>query len=433
MHTESHNPARLAVTFDDDRAVAGAGLALVATLSEQLEMLALANELIDLGDRPGHALPGRKILTLVHAMVAGAECIDDCDVLRAGCTGTVLGHDVMAPSTLGTFLRSFTFGHVRQLDALSEQMLSRAWAFGAGPRDAPMTIDIDSTIQQVYGKQKEGAAYGYTRVLGQHPLVATRAGTGEVLHLRHRKGSANSGRGAPRFVRETIGRSRRAGATGPLTLRADSAFHSKQVVKACRDHDVRYSITVNLNKAVVSAIGEIPEGDWTDIDYTRGGRAEVAECAYGDGHRLVVRRTRLTGEQAELFPSWRHHAFITDRLGTAVLLDADHRRHAVVELAIRDLKDGAGMTHCPSGDFNANAAWAVLATMAHNMIRWVAALGLEHVGTVVAKTIRRKYIAVPGRLTHRSRRAQLHLPTGWPWATEWTACFDRLAALSMRT
>jgi hypothetical protein len=433
VHTESHNPARLAVTFDDDRAVAGAGLALVATLSEQLEMLALANELIDLGDRPGHALPGRKVLTLVHAMVAGAECIDDCDVLRSGCTGTVLGHDVMAPSTLGTFLRSFTFGHVRQLDALSEQMLSRAWAFGAGPGDSPMTIDIDSTIQPVYGKAKQGAAYGYTRVLGQHPLVATRSDTGEVLHLRHRKGSANSGRGAPRFVRETIGRSRRAGATGPLTLRADSAFHSKAVINACRDHDVRYSITVNLNKAVVRAIGEIPEEDWTDIDYTLGGRAEVAECPYGDGHRLVVRRTRLTGVQAELFPSWRHHAFITDRLGTAVLLDADHRRHAVVELAIRDLKDGAGMTHCPSGDFNANAAWAVLATMAHNMIRWVAALGFEHVGTVVAKTIRRKYIAVPGRLTHRSRRAQLHLPTGWPWATEWTACFDRLAALSMRT
>jgi hypothetical protein len=157
------------VTFDDDRAVAGAGLALVATLSERLEMLALANELVDLGDRPGPALPGRKVATLVHAMVAGAECIDDCDVLRSGSTGTVLGHDVMAPSTLGTFLRSFTFGHVRQLDALSEQMLSRAWALGAGPGDSPMTIDIDSTIQQVYGKHKQGAAYGYTGVLGEHP------------------------------------------------------------------------------------------------------------------------------------------------------------------------------------------------------------------------------------------------------------------------
>ena len=159
----------------------------------------------------------------------------------------------------------------------------------------------------------------------------------------------------------------------------------------------------------------------------------MAECPYGDGHRLVVRRTRLVGKQAELFPSWRYHAFITDREGTAVFLDADHRHHAVVELAIRDLKDGAGMAHCPSGTFTANAAWSVLATLAHNMIRWVAALGLEHTGTVVAKTIGRKYIALPGRLTHRSRRTQLHLPTRWPWATEWAECFNRLRALSLRT
>jgi hypothetical protein len=340
VHTGSHTPTRLAVTFDDDRAVAGAGLALVATLSRQLGTFALANELIDLGDRPGHAVPGRKVLTLVHAMVAGADCIDDCDVLRAGATGRVLGHGVMAPSTLGTFLRAFTFGHVRQLDALSEALLAQAWAFEAGPGKDAMTIDIDSTIQQVYGKQKQGSAYGYTKVLGQHPLVATRSDTGEVLHIRHRKGSANAGRGGPRFVRELIGRVRRCGATGPLTLRADSGFHSKHVVAACRDHDVRYSITVNQNKAVVRAIEAISEETWTPIDYTLGGEAQVSECSYGDGHRLVVRRTRLTGKQAELFPTWRYHAFITDREGTAVFLDADHRNHAVVELAIRDRRKG---------------------------------------------------------------------------------------------
>jgi hypothetical protein len=391
------------VTFDDDRAVAGAGLALAATLSERLGMFALANELVDLGGRPGRAVPGRKVLTLVHAMVAGAECIDDCDVLRAGSTGSVLGHGVMAPSTLGTFLRAFTFGHVRQLDRLSEELLTRAWSFGAGPGDAPMTIDIDSTIQRVYGKQKQGSAYGYTKVLGQHPLIATRADTGEVLHIRHRKGSAGSGRGAQRFVRETIGRVRRSGATGPLTLRADSGFHSKHVIAACRDHQVRYSITVSQNKGVVRAIEAIPEEAWVRMDYTVGGQAQVAECPYGDKHRLVVRRTKLIGKQAELFASWRYHAFITDREGTAVFLDADHRHHAVVELAIRDLKEGAGMAHCPSGDFNANAAWVVLATIAHNMIRWLASLGLEHSGPVVAKTIRRKYITVPGRLTRRSR------------------------------
>ena len=433
MHTESHTPARLAVTFDDDRAVAGAGLALAATLSERLGTFALANEIIDLGGRSGHALPGRKVLTLVHAMVAGAECIDDCDVLRSGSTGKVLGHGVMAPSTLGTFLRAFTFGHVRQLDRLSEELLTRAWSFGAGPGDSSMTIDIDSTIQRVFGKQKQGSAYGYTKVLGQHPLIATRADTGEALHIRHRKGSANSGRGAQRFVRETIRRVRRSGATGPLTLRADSGFHSKHVIAACRDHEVRYSITVSQNKGVVRAIEAIPEETWVGIDYTVGGQAQVAECPYGDMHRLVVRRTKLIGKQAELFASWRYHAFITDREGTTVFLDADHRHHAVVELAIRDLKEGAGMAHCPSGDFNANAAWVVLATIAHNMIRWLASLGLEHSGPVVAKTIRRKYITVPGRLTRRSRRTQLHLPKAWPWATEWTECFDRLRNLSIQT
>jgi hypothetical protein len=179
------------------------------------------------------------------------------------------------------------------------------------------------------------------------------------------------------------------------------------VVAACREHKVRYSISVNQNKAVFRAIEAIPDQQRTPTDYTPGGQAEVAECTYGDEHRLVVRQTWLTGKQAELFPSWRFHAFITDRDGTAVFLDADHRCHAVVELAIRDLKEGAGMTHCPSGDFNANAAWVVLATIAHNMVRWLAALGLDHQGPVVTKTIRRKFITVPARLTRRSRRAQL--------------------------
>jgi len=421
------------VTFDDDHAVAGAGLALVATLSERLGLVDLGDVVIDLGDRPGCARPGRKVATLLHALVAGADCIDDCDVLRSGATAAVLGHRVMAPSTLGTFLRSFTFGHVRQLDHLSEVLLSRAWAMGAGPGDAPLTIDIDSTICEVFGYQKQGAGYGYTHVLGQHPLVATRADTGEVLHVRHRRGSANTGRGAPRFVRELIGRVRRTGATGPITLRADSGFWSKHVVAACRDHGVAYSITVNQNIHVKAAIEAIPEAEWTPIDYTQGGIAQVAECPYGDGHRLVTRRTRFTDGQGELFPDWRFHAFITDREGTPVGLDTDHRGHAVVELAIRDLKDGAGLAHCPSGTFTANAAWAVLTTVAHNLIRWVAALGLDHQGPVVAKTIRRKFLVVPGRLTHRSRRRQLHLPTDWPWAALWLECFDRLKALPLQT
>jgi hypothetical protein len=413
----------LSVTFDDDHAVADAGLALVAVLSEKLGLESLAQELVDI-----HPLPGRRVATLVHAMVAGANFIDDADVLRSGATAEVLGHRVMAPSTLGTFLRRFTFGHVRQLDKLAETLLTRAWSAGAGPSAKPMTIDMDSTICPVHGSAKSGAAFGYTKVLGYHPLLGTRADTGEVLHIRFRKGSAGSGRGAERFVRELVGRARRAGASGPLTLRADSGFYSRFVVKACRDHKVAYSITAPQNSGVKRAIDAIAEDSWIPIEYTDAGEAWVAETTYGDGHRLVVRRTKLADPQPTLFPIFRFHAFITNRDGDAATLDADHRRHAVVELAIRDLKDG-GLAHCPSGNFSANGAWAVLATIAHNLIRWVGALGLAITGPLVAKSIRRRFLALPGRITRSARRRRLHLPTGWPWAEQWAACFQRLCAL----
>ena len=419
----SRSASRLSVTFDDDHAVADAGLALVAVLSEKLGLESLVGELVDI-----HPFPGRRVATLVHAMVAGANFIDDADVLRSGATAEVLGHRVMAPSTLGTFLRRFSFGHVRQLDKVAEALLTRAWSAGAGPGAEPMTIDIDSTITPVRGDQKQGAAFGYTKVLGYHPLLGTRADTGEVLHIRFRKGSAGSGRGAERFVRELVGRCRRAGASGPLTLRADSGFYSRLVIKACRDHKVAYSITAPQNSAVKRAIEGIGEDAWTPIDYTDNGEAWVAETGYGDGHRLVVRRTKLADPQPALFPVFRYHAFITNRDGDAVSLDADHRRHALVELAIRDLKDG-GLAHCPSGNFSANGAWAVLATIAHNLIRWVAKLGLEISGPLVAKTIRRRFVALPGRITRSARRRQLHLPTKWPWAEQWTTCFERLCAL----
>ena len=422
--TTLQSPSRLAVAFDDDHAVANAGLALVGVLSERLGLEELAEEAISIAP-----FPGRRVATLVHALVAGASCIDDADVLRSGSTASVLSHRVMAPSTLGTFLRSFTFGHVRQLDRVSELLLARAWSLGAGPRDRAMTIDVDSTICEVFGSQKQGAGYGYTKVLGYHPLLATRADTGETLHVRFRKGSANTQRGAQRFVRETVGRVRRAGASGALTLRADSGFFSQYVVQACRDHDVRYSITARQTPAITRAIEQIAEESWTSIDYTANGEAWVAETTYGDQHRLIVRRTKLSNPRPALFPTYRYHAFLTDREGEAIFLDADHRRHAVVELAIRDLKEGSGLEHCPSGDFNANAAWAVLSSIAHNLVRWVGSLGLELTGPLVAKTIRRKFLALPGRLTDSGRRRYLHLPTKWPWATLWSECFTRLVTL----
>jgi Transposase DDE domain group 1 len=425
----SHALDRTEITFDDDHAVANAGLLLTATLAERLGLEALVDEILDLGDRPGAARPGRKVMTLLQSMVAGGDCIDDADVLRSGATEQVLAHRVMAPSTLGTFLRSFTFGHVRQLDRVAEVVLGRAWAAGAGPGAEPMTIDLDSTICEVHGHHKGGAAYGHTRVLGLHPLLATRADTGEVLHARQRKGSANTARGAVRFTGEVMARVRRAGGTGALTLRADSGFWSERLLSTCQRLGVAFSITVRQISQVKDAIAAIAETDWVPIAYTDGGVAQVAETTY-KGNRLIVRRTRLLGPQAELWPDWRHHAFVTDRAGGAVDLDADHRRHAVIELVIRDLKEGAGLNHCPSGRFFANAAWLMLAALAHNLLRWTACLGLEIDGPVVAKTIRRRFIAVGGRLTRSARRLRLHLPTAWPWAEAFISAITRLRALA---
>lgn len=430
--SSSRRVERFDVMFDDDHAVANAGLLLTATLADRLGIERLADELVDLGDRPGAHRPGRKVMTLIQSIVAGGDCIDDVDVLRCGSTEKVLGHKAMAPSTCGTFLRSFTFGHVRQLDRLAEAVMTRAWQAGAGPGDQPMTMDLDSTICEVHGHQKQGARFGYTKVRGLHPLLATRADTGEVLHTRMRKGSAGSGRGAQRFVNELVARVRRAGAAGQLTLRADSGFWSNKTIAACRRLDVRFSITVSQQDVIRQAIATIDEDEWVDIGYTDLGEAQVAETVYKN-MRLVVRRTRLVGKQASLWPQWRHHAFVSDREGTPVDLDSDHRRHAVVELAIRDLKEGAGMNHCPSGQFNANAAWLVLAAMAHNLLRWTAHLGVGASGPVVAKTIRRRLITMPGRITRTARRRQLHLPRRWPWRHEFLTAAVHLRRLPQLT
>ena len=423
----------LDIAFDDAHAVANAGLLLPATLAQRLGIEQAADALIDLGNRPGAHRPGRKLLTLIHSMIAGGDCIDDADLLRCGATSQVLGHRVMAPSTLGTFLRSFTFGHVRQLDRLTEQLLTRAWAAGAGPGDGPMTMDLDSTVCQVHGYHKQGAAYGYTHTLGYHPLVATRADSGEVLHARQRSGRANTARGAARFVDELAARVRRAGASGELTMRMDSGFWSAKTIRACRRHGIHYSVTVRQTTPIRAAIAAIAEDAWTQIVYPDGGLAQVAETRYR-GDRLIVRRTRLVGEQAELFPNWRYHAFVTDRVGTTVELDADHRRHAVVELAIRDLKAGVGLRHVPCGKFAANAAWLLAATLAHNLLGWVAAIGLGAGGKlVVAKTLRGTLLSLPGRIPRSARRWTLHLPAGWPWAAWFALALARLRCIAYAT
>ena len=432
MKSVSRGTDRIAVTFDDPNLVANAGLLLVATLVAKLGLEDLCNSTIRLTGRTGGFRPGRKILTLVHAMVAGASHIDHADMLRAGSTAKVLSHRVMAPSTLGTFLRSFSFGHVRQFEKVIGDSLHRAWSLGVGPGANRLVVDIDSTIREVFGKGKGGAAYGYTKVLGYHPILATRADTGEILHARMRKGSANTQRGTKRFVEELVARLRRAGATGQIIMRLDSGYWSNETIKVLSRLGVSYTMAVRTGtKGIDTSIAAVPELDWVTIDYPVGGEAAVAECTY-KGRRLVVRRTRLTGPQATLWPQWRHFAFLSDLEGTAVELDAFHRRHAVVELCIDDWKEGAGMEHCPSGDFSANAAWMCCAVLAYNLIRWSARLG-DLVGEdtlVVAATLRTRYFAVPARLVNRSGTPTLRGPTLWPWALSFTRALTNLRAVT---
>lgn len=427
---ESVRPDSLGVEFDDERLIADAGLLMFATLGRRLGIESLVDETVRLGERVGAARPGRKVLTLIHAIAAGADSIDDTDVLRGGATEALLGHKAMAPSTLGTFLRAFTFGHVRQLDRVLGEAIGRAWAMGAGPGAARLTIDIDSFLGEAKGALKQGASRGYTGVRGYHPLLATRGGTGEVLHVRARKGAAASGRGALRFCEELVARVRRAGATGEILIRADSGFYSGRVISYLEEKGCLYSIAVTRHRRMAERIAEIPEDAWQAVpDYPETGICELAETTYG-GRRLIVRRVHLHAQegQEELFAYWRHFAFLTNRTEDMHTVDAEHRDHAEVELAIRDLKDQA-LRHFPSGSFAANAAWTVIACLAHNLSRWVGRLGLEDETWRAARTIRRRLIALPGRLTRTARRFTLHLPARWPWRDAFVEALARIRAL----
>ena len=400
----------------------------------------LVDHHLDLGGAPGRANTGDKMLTLVASALAGGDCIDDADALRAGGTVGVLGCVVKAPSTLGTFLRSFRWGHVRQLDRVSRQLLARAWAAGAGPGDSPLTIDLDSTICETYGLAKEGARHhGYTGARGYHPLLAIAAGTGEVLMSRLREGRANTARGAAHFLRETVGRVRYGGARGQLTVRADSGFYAHTIVAACREMDVRFSIAIRQRARLRNLIEAIPEDAWTPIPYWMDGAADVAETTYTPFQtkpdaapvRLIVRRVKpAPGSQLALFATYSYHGFITDRDGETLELEADHRRHAEVENAIRDLKYGVGLNHMPSARFAANGAWLAVQVMAHNLARWTARIGLGQ-QTVTTKTLRRRVFALAGRITRSARRLTLHLPRRWPWEEQFSRALARLRAIPL--
>ena len=296
---------------------------------------------------------------------------------------------------------------------MSRELLARAWQAGAGPGDGPLTIDLDSTICETYGLAKEGARHhGYTGKRGYHPLLAIAAGTGDVLMSRLREGRANTARGAAHFLRETVSRVRRAGASGQLTARADSGFYAHALVAACREMDVRFSITIRRHKSLRNLIEAIPDADWTPVPYWMDGAADVAQTTYTPFRtepgaapvRLIVRRVKPTpGSQLALFATYSYRGFITDRDGETLELEADHRRHAEIENAIRDLKYGVDLNHMPSGRFAANGAWLAVQVMAHNLARWTARIGLgEQIATT--KTLRRRFFSLAGRLTRSARR-----------------------------
>lgn len=437
MTVSCHDLDGIDVTFDDERAVPDAGLLLPATLAAKLGLRQLVDATVRLAET-GRANAGIKAMTVIMSILVGGDCIDDVNMLRAGGTvASVLGHGLRAASTIGTFLRAFTWGHVSQLTKVSRELLQRAYGAGAGPGAGPVTVDIDSTICETYGLHKIGGSrFTYTHVRGYHPLIAVVAGWGDVIHSRLRGGPAHTARAAASFIKETVGRLRHAGVGGQITLRADSGYYSRNVIDACRQLSVRFSVTVRHTKTIRTAITKIADDAWRDIPYWIDGGAQVAECAYrpfgakGPQVRLIVRRVQPTpGSQLALLTDWGYHAFITDRTGDLLEIEADHRRHAEIENVIRDLKYGCGLNHMPSGRFDANAAWLELNIIAHNLARWTIRLGDLADTPITLKTLRGRYLKIPGRLTRPARRPTLHLPTDWPWADRFLAGLHHLREL----
>jgi len=427
------------VDFTEANLVPNAGLLPAAMLAQRIDLPGLFDDRLRLAVHGASC--GSKALTVIGSMLAGGDSIDDVAVLRAGAAGRLF--DVTrAPSTVGSWLRAHQWSNVRQHDAISRELLARLWAAGAGPGDltAPLTFDLDSSIVGVYGRAKQGAAFGYTKIRGYHPQFATCAQTGMVLFSRLRGGAAGAARGAKSFLTETVSRVRDAGATGPLTVRADSAFYSKNMLHTAVRLGVAFSVTARQDKKIRAAIEAIEETAWQPIPYWLStpevSGADVAETSYtafsgkdAMSVRLIVRRVRPTpGSQLALFTTWDYHAFVTNRAGDFLDLEADHRRHAIVEQRIAELKS-AGLAHLPSGKFTANAAWLALTVMAHNLGKAIGALAGPDLDTATIATLRRKVFTAPGRLASSGRRLHLRLPESWPWAPAITAALDRIQAI----
>jgi len=425
--SQAHLLDRAWVEFDDEHVVANAGLGLPGLLMHKLGIEKLADVGISKGFRPG-----RKLCTALVGMLAGADSIDDLGVLRAGDTQEVLSSKVMAPSTVGTWLRSLKIGHIDQLDRVFDQVFFRAWQAGARPAGELVTIDVDSVVHEVYGDQKQGAWWAYNKLYGLHPQYTTIRSSGEIVACRQRGGRANSARKAASLISKSVDRVRRAGHTGEIEIGADSAFHNSKVIGKCHKLKVRYSISARSSKLMSELIETIPDHKWQSIEY-RGGIAQVAESYHGlkAGERLIVRRVKNRDKhdpQHKLFETWAYHAFVTDKTGEVLELDAQHRQRASQELAFRDLKDNA-LAHMPSGSFHANAAWLILGCLTHNLMRWTAKIGLGLDGLIVARTLRRKFLTIPGRIVRSARRVTLRMPARWPWKDQYLRAVRRIRAI----
>ncbi|BBY61392.1 IS1380 family transposase [Mycolicibacterium sarraceniae] len=448
----SHRFAAESAVFDDDNLVSCAGLVPVMTLAEQTGLGRLFDEKVRIMApriTSGSANPAPKLATVVAGMCAGADCIDDLDVVRSGGMKTLFG-GVYAPSTVGTLLREFTFGHARQLESvLREHLVALCQRVELLPgADERVFIDIDSLLRPVYGHAKQGASYGHTKIAGKQilrkglsPLATTisTAGAAPVIAgMRLRAGRANSSKGAGRMVAQAIGTARAAGASGQILVRGDSAYGSRAVITACVRHGARFSMVMTRNPAIERALAGIDETAWTPVRYpgavqdpdtgTWISDAEVAEIDYTAfastpdriTARLVVRRVKDARFRDTLFPVWRYHPFLTNTDLPVDQADITHRQHAIIETVFADLIDGP-LAHLPSGRFGANSAWILCSAIAHNLLRAAGVLAGERHTRARGSTLRRTIVNVPARLARPQRRPILHLPSHWPWSRSWLA------------
>ena len=457
----SHNFLPNSAVFDDDNLVSLAGLVPVMRLAEQTALPALLADKVHIAEpriKSGSANPAPKLNTLIAGMCAGADSIDDLDVVRAGGMRILFG-GVYAPSTIGTLLREFSFGHARQLESVLRHHLTglcdRVELLPGG--DVRAFIDIDSLLRPVYGHAKQGASYGHTKIAGKQvlrkglsPLVATistATAAPVIAGMRLRAGRSGSGKGAARMVAQAIATARGAGVTGQILIRGDSAYSTRAVVGACRRAGAQFSLVLTKNTAVSAAIEAIPEGAWTPVRYPGAVRdpdtgawisdAEVAEIPYtafastkdATTARLIVRRVKDARYPDALFPVWRYHPFFTNNTEPVAEADITHRRHAIIETVFADLIDGP-LAHMPSGRFGANSAWILCAAIAHNLLRAAATLAGPTHAAARGATLRRKIVNIPTRLARPQRRPALHLPSHWPWAGGWLALWHNTIGYS---